>query len=210
MKKPKLSVIITNYNKLPMLGFLINYFIRHQRKDVEVILISEGTGDIEKIRSLCPPHCNITVCCNTWRQGIGYVRQQGLQLSKGEYICYIDGDDIITEDYLDVILDKLERDPNEDVYEFEAISYPDGQIDGFKDMVWNKVYRKEFIDICNCQFKKMDNGEDVDFNEQIFSNKPHIGYIDKTIYIYNKLFTTMTHYGYMEEYLDEIYGRRKH
>ena len=50
------------------------------------------------------------------------MRQQGLDCSKGEYIVFIDGDDIPLENYLDEILKVIKT--KADVYEFLAINYP--------------------------------------------------------------------------------------
>ena len=116
--------------------------------------------------------------------------------------CFYDGDDIITEDYLETILAAIQS--NLDVYEFSAISYPEYNSEFFNGMpsrglVWNKVYKRDFIKKNNLTFGFYYCEEDLAFNESFFLNNPSIGYIDKVLYIYNNLTAGITSPGYLRQ-----------
>ena len=176
----KLSVIITNYNKMPMLNYLLWYFNTYKTEEVEIICIDDSSDikpkDID----------NIKYIENIENLGIGKVRQQGLDIAKGKYIVFVDGDDIVTTDYLSTILQHI--DTEADIYEFKAVSYPYA-IDYSNDIgkVWNKVYKKSFLEQYHCCFQDVKIGEDTSFNELVYINNPTIEKISKTLYLYNMM-----------------------
>ena len=182
----KLSVIITNYNKVPLINYLINYFNRVKCEGVEIICIDDHSDVLPTDLGI------VNLIVNETNKGIGLVRQQGLDISCGDYITFVDGDDIVTEDYLTTILEAI--DSKMDVYEFSSISYPYGDSD-YSGMVWNKVYSREFILKNNCRFEDLIGGEDMVFNEKFYSYHPRIARIDKILYIYNMMTDSMTHTG---------------
>lgn len=192
----KLSVIITNYNKMPLINYLIGYFNYHISEDVEVFIIDDNS-------SIPPDNTGIIkLVVNSENLGIGRVRQQGIDISSGDYIVFIDGDDIITEDYLETILTAIQS--NLDIYEFSAISYPEYNSEFFNGMpshglVWNKVYKRDFIKKNNLIFGSERCEEDLAFNESFFLNNPSVGYIDKVLYIYNNLTAGITSPGYLRQ-----------
>ena len=191
----KLSVIITHYNKLPLLEYLLTYFYRHQRNDVEIICIDDCSDRFELVDNNVLD--NIVFIRNPENMGIGFVRQQGLELATGEYICYIDADDIITEEYLDTIMDGLYAN-NVDLLGFRAITYPWGELLRYNEvMVWNKVFRKQFLLDNNLYFTNERMGEDMVFTPQVYKCNPTIVYLNKVIYIYNQLFDSVSGSGCM-------------
>ena len=191
----KLSVIITHYNKLPLLEYLLTYFYRHQRNDVEIICIDDCSDRFELVDNNVLN--DIIFIRNPENMGIGFVRQQGLELATGEYICYIDADDIITEEYLDTIMDGLYAN-NVDLLGFRAITYPWGELLRYNEvMVWNKVFRKQFLLDNNLYFTNERMGEDMVFTPQVYKCNPTIVYLNKVIYIYNQLFDSVSGKGCM-------------
>lgn len=180
----KLSIIITNYQKMPYLLYLISYFNRKWTDEIEVICINDGENpNID--------YGKITPINNKSNMGIGIVRQQGLELSTGQYITYVDGDDIVVENYLEDILDFIKT--GADIYQFLSVDYPFGNIDSEECMVWNKIYKRQFLIDNNCCFTNLRNGEDKDFNKLVFSKNPNIEKIDKILYMYNFISDGLAH-----------------
>jgi glycosyltransferase involved in cell wall biosynthesis len=189
----KLSVIITHYNKMPLAEYLLRYFIRHYRNDIEVICIDDGSDNFVLPSDITNSHIHFIY--NQTNLGIGAVRQMGFNVACGEYIVYIDADDLITEDYLDTIISYLQGD---DVYCFKSITYPYGEVLPYDEvMVWNKVYRKEFLVEHGLVFEPISVGEDMIFTPALYTKNPRICYIDKILYIYNLLFDSTSHKGCM-------------
>ena len=181
---------------MPLVNFLIKYFNRVIFKDIEVFLIDDHSMIVPNDTGV------IKLIVNSENLGIGKVRQLGIDISSGEYIVFIDADDLIVEDYVEIILDAIKTDL--DVYEFLAISYPEGDLELFNGMparglVWNKVYKRAFIEKNNCRFEPNRCEEDLNFNENVYSCNPSIGYRNKILYIYNNLTAGITSPGYLRQ-----------
>jgi len=104
-----ISVVIPTYNPgtylLDCILSLQNQTLDH--KLFEVIIILNGCNqpyrnDIqEMITSMSNLNLNLI---QTDLPGVSNARNIGLELGKGEYICFIDDDDIISEQYLELLL----------------------------------------------------------------------------------------------------------
>ncbi len=100
----KLSVIITTYNQKEYTDELLMCLDKQINPDVEVIVIDDGSKN---------PYKTPYSWCKVFRQknkGAGSARNKGLMKSTGQYISFIDGDDIVAEDYIDRIMQMIAAD----------------------------------------------------------------------------------------------------
>ena len=183
-----LTVIITCYNKYPMINYIVEFFNRHYMDNIEVICIDDHSAWLD---DMMPEWKKIKYIVNPINQGIGKVRQQALELAVGKYIVFVDGDDIPCENYLSVILEAIKS--NADVIQFTAIGWPQGDLIEDDKMVWNKAYRRQFILDNNLSFLPHEVGEDMDFNEAFYALNPKIYKVKDIIYIYNMVTDGLTH-----------------
>ncbi len=100
MYKPLISVIVPIYNVEKYVRKCIESIIHQSYEHIEVLLIDDGSSDN------CPSICdeykrykNVKVI-HKKNGGLVSARKVGIELSTGEYICYVDGDDWIVEDHL--------------------------------------------------------------------------------------------------------------
>jgi GT2 family glycosyltransferase len=61
----------------------------------------------------------LVILSDNGEKRIGSKRNEAIKKSKGEYICFIDDDDLVSEDYVDLILNKIAKE-NSDVIVFDA------------------------------------------------------------------------------------------
>lgn len=106
-KRPKISIIIPVYNIQDYLGYCIDSILQHIGTEVEVILVDDGSTD--KSGNICDlyaknPHIRAIHQNN---QGVSVARNNGLKVANGEYIYFVDGDDILAPNALRSILDKI-------------------------------------------------------------------------------------------------------
>lgn len=99
----KLSIIIPYYN-VPQeyTGELLMCLDGQMVPDVEVILIDDGSDT---------PYKPVYPWLKVIRQknkGAGATRNKGIEKSKGEYITFIDADDMVSPNYIERILEKIE------------------------------------------------------------------------------------------------------
>ena len=101
---PKVSVIVPLHNLAEYLPATITSLQRQTLTDVEFLLIDDGSTDttFQLARSLIsadPRFCLI----QQDNQGPSAARNHGLRLARGDYICFVDGDDLLPENALEVM-----------------------------------------------------------------------------------------------------------
>ncbi|SOY31612.1 putative glycosyltransferase EpsJ [Acetatifactor muris] len=116
------SVIIPVYNVEMYLPKCLDSILSQTFKDFEVILVDDGSKDN------CPEICdnyaaedNRVKVIHKENGGLVNARNTGIRAATGEYICYVDGDDWIAENLLQVMWDKAVRDYKPDMIAFGMI-----------------------------------------------------------------------------------------
>jgi len=90
---PKVSVIITTYNSMPYFVETLDSVLRQTFADFEVIVVDDGSTDqtttwasrIDDSRVKLIPQPN---------QGVSVARNTGISHAKGNYVAFLDGDDL--------------------------------------------------------------------------------------------------------------------
>ena len=94
MQQPLVSIIIPVYNAEKYLAETIESALNQTWKNKEIIIVNDGSTDksLEIINSFKYPEI---VLINQSNQGASAAKQNGLKHSKGDYIQYLDADDIL-------------------------------------------------------------------------------------------------------------------
>lgn len=96
------SVIIPVYNVEKYLKQCIDSVLQQTYTDIQVILVddgsSDGCGKICDTYRLADPRVEVI---HKQNGGLGYARNSGLALAKGEYVIFIDSDDWIEADHIE-------------------------------------------------------------------------------------------------------------
>ena len=98
---PSVSIIVPIYKVEPYIARCLDSIKAQSFTDYEVIMIDDGTPDrsadiAEKYTN--DPRFKLYSQANA---GVGSVRNRGLSLAKGEYIAFVDSDDMIKADHLE-------------------------------------------------------------------------------------------------------------
>lgn len=96
MKKIKLSVVITNYNKEQYIAQCLQSVVEQTLKGIEIIVVDDGSTDnsMRVLEQYEKQHNNLKV----YRQqnaGVSAARNTGLQKANGEYVTFLDADDYV-------------------------------------------------------------------------------------------------------------------
>lgn len=99
MNSIKISIIVPIYNTEDYLRECIDSLINQTLKDIEIILIDDGSTDSSG--KICDEYAkknkNMTVIHQS-NAGQSVARNNGVKIAKGEYIQYVDSDDYIVPD----------------------------------------------------------------------------------------------------------------
>jgi len=94
--KPKLSVVVPSYNHQDYISETLKSLENQTFQDFEIIVVDDGSTDrtVEAVKSF-PSRARIFTQEN---QGVVAARNRGVSLTKGEYICFVDSDDVVLSD----------------------------------------------------------------------------------------------------------------
>lgn len=95
---PNLSVVVPVYNTEKYLDECIGSILNQSYKDIELILIDDGSTD--KSGEICEKYKNqdkrVTVA-HTANRGMIMARREGVMLAKSPYVTFVDSDDYVNE-----------------------------------------------------------------------------------------------------------------
>ena len=208
--KIEVSLIIPVYNVEPYLRQCLDSVINQTFKDIEIILINDCSSDnsLQIIKEYQQKDKRIILIDLQENKGLGNARNEGLKISKGEYIAFVDSDDWVTIDYVETLY-KTIKENNVDLaianistynnitgetkhIKFPQIIYNNPNTKNIKAimlkqrMIWSscsKIYKKDFVFNNNIFFKQT-LMEDILFNYEIILKSDNIIITDKNLYYY--------------------------
>lgn len=203
-----ISVIIPVYNCENTILGTLDSITKYTDTAYEIIAIDDGSTDQSgKLLDQYASHCEKLKVIHQENQGNSLTRDTGIQASSGEYIVFVDGDDLLVEHALDTIQENLEDTdllifgfrteymdegyslvryfPNRtysDAKEAASILLSEG---GF-NLLWNKVYRASYIKGHHDFPVMKTTGQDFIFNCHVFPRMKKVKSIDAVLYRYCK------------------------
>jgi glycosyltransferase involved in cell wall biosynthesis len=104
------SVIVPVYNVENFLDYCITSLTKQTYKNIEIILIDDGSKD--KSGDICDEWYKKDSRIKVIHQkngGLSAARNKGLENSKGDYICFVDSDDFVKENFIEAFIISMEK-----------------------------------------------------------------------------------------------------
>lgn len=211
---PEISVIVPVYRVEPYLKRCIDSILNQDFRDIEVILVDDGSPD--NCGAICDEYAGADSRVRVIHKpngGLSSARNAGMEIASGEYLSFIDSDDYI----LPGMYTKLYNLANTHGLEVamcsahrvtDPVPEPSGsywvlckdRIDIFphttrRDFmyswcvpgrictVWNKLYRREFLERIGISFTVVFS-EDAIFSTEIAARAQAIGSVSEAYYCY--------------------------
>lgn len=96
MEQPKVSIIIPIYNTEAYLKATVDSLLRQTLYEIEILLINDGSTDRSlRIMQDLAASDNRIILFSQENKGLSVTRNQGLAMAKGEYIYFMDSDDLL-------------------------------------------------------------------------------------------------------------------
>lgn len=106
----KVSIIVPVYKVEQCLARCITSIIDQSFQDYELILVDDGSPDASgKICELFSSKYSKIKVIHQNNQGLSAARNTGLNIARGEYVTFIDSDDVIHFQYLEILVNEIER-----------------------------------------------------------------------------------------------------
>ena len=211
---PLLSVIVPIFRVEKYLNRCVDSIINQTYKELDIILVDDGSPDG------CPELCDLWATkderirvIHKKNAGLGFARNSGLEIAKGEFVAFIDSDDYIDLNMYENLMLKAEALQADIVYCGHHFELPDGSFYDVLDFeeetvfekdsllelsllyfsntkrnpltmsVWHSVYRKEVIKTMFFSEREVVS-EDLHFQMSAILNANRVVYLPKAYYYY--------------------------
>ncbi|MBB5723602.1 CDP-glycerol glycerophosphotransferase (TagB/SpsB family) [Loktanella ponticola] len=169
MNEQRISVIIAAYNVENFIEEAVSSALQQTPAFYEVIVVNDASTDrtLEVINRAVGNHTNVRVVTNVRNIGLGPVRNLGTAQATGDYIAYLDGDDVFTPNAHTKMQEAIITTPDVAIVNHARL-YEDGKVvdnvlsrlltsrvhetvdERVKlfnnlNVAWNKVYRRNFL-----------------------------------------------------------------
>lgn len=230
----KVSVIIPIYNTPEnLLRNCISSVLNQSEKNFEIILVNDGsTNNVMEVLKSYEHLDNIHIISQK-NQGVSVARNAGFEIACGEWVMFVDPDDELVSDSLEVLLSNV-KDSEDDIvigcyinddgikqtYEFffeneKTFSNEEQKKEVYYRLLWKlsnigapwgKIFRRSFLQEKNILFKpELRRAQDIVFNLYALYNCRCCRYIPIPVYIYNNVHMADFHAEYKNG-LDELYA----
>lgn len=141
-----ISIIVPLYNNERFIGNCIESFLGQTYKNFELIIIDDGSTDNSFAKAKEYEQVDKRVkCYHADKKGVSAARNQGLDLSNGEYVCFIDSDDYVSKYYLECLLSAIKH-TGSDISVVGWKIMPESQPDNFKGKFNPSKYKAQVYD----------------------------------------------------------------
>lgn len=226
------SIIVPVYNVELYLEQCLNSLINQTYKQLEIILIDDGSTDESPI--ICDNYYvkdkRIKVI-HKMNGGLSDARNVGLNVASGKYIMFVDSDDLIDLKMVEIFVNIM-NEKNADIIECDYCMFWDSfkelnnndkneilifnkdealyhlfKEDVFKHVVWNKFYKKELFD--DILFEKGKLHEDLFFSYRIFEKINKIVKVNHALYYYRQRSNSIMNAKISDRNLDAVEARQR-
>lgn len=228
-----ISIVVPVYNTEKYIVDTIESVLRQSSPEWELLLIDDGSND--KSGDICKKYGEIDKRVRYYyqnNQGVSVARNNGIEHSIGEFILFLDSDDLLKENAVEIltrtlkskIVDLICYNVDTLIQTKEKMDIPDISISEFFEIkdasafllsrflnqqilfsIWNKVYSKNILIENNIRFTKgMKIGEDYFFNINYLLHTRSVVGIHDRLYVYREREgSAMSTYVKENWYIDE-------
>lgn len=212
MIDPCVSIIIPIYNAEKHLHQCIDSLIKQTYREFEIICVDDGSTDhsLSILKEFASKDPRIVILSQT-KSSAGCARNLGMNIAKGRYLLFLDGDDYFKQDMLESLVNNVNI-TSPDIVVFDAFRYDEktgaitdagtinygmistNRIYESKNLgdyifnfttphIWNKLFRKDFIDSNQIKFMDIARTNDLYFAFIALALATKISIIDEK-YVY--------------------------
>ena len=210
----KISVIVPSYNSENFISETLDCLLSQSLKDIQIIVVNDGSTDNtgKIIEAYAQKHANILPVFQE-NAGVSAARNNGIDHAEGEYILFLDSDDLLGKDALEQMCNALDESQADialcRVESFGLSSAANPIVDSLvkeknidcydKRLLWNflvsnKCYRAKTLKESKVRFLEMKYSEDgAFFMHFVLTAKPKITGVENAVFKYRRHSLSVTH-----------------
>jgi len=104
---PRVSVVIPAYNCAELIGETLDSVLAQTFENYEIILVNDGSPDTEELEAALENYYDRIIYIRQTNGGTAAARNTAIDAASGEFLAFLDGDDVWLPEYLDAQLSAL-------------------------------------------------------------------------------------------------------
>ena len=134
MHNPLVTIIMPAYNAERTISKAIDSVLRQDYSNIELIVVNDGSTDNTKF--ICSQfHDDRLKVITQDNKGLSGARNTGLEVAQGDYITFVDSDDVLAGNYLWILYDALIKE-NADISSCICHDFTDGTMHEFPESAY--------------------------------------------------------------------------
>jgi len=129
-----ISVVIPVYNAAAYIGETLDSVFGQDFSDYEVIVINDGSSDTPALLEALRPYRDRLTYVAQANGGVSSARNVGIRYARGQYVAFLDSDDLWMPNYLGEQMRRLAADPSIDLLYSNGINFGDSPLAGSRLM----------------------------------------------------------------------------
>lgn len=125
MSYPVVSVIIPTFRAAPYVSEAVASVFRQTFPDFEILLVNDGSPDTDDLERAIEPYRDRIIYIEQENRGPGGARNTAISRARGEFLAFLDSDDIWLPHYLAEQIGALRRDASLDFIYADAVLFGD-------------------------------------------------------------------------------------
>jgi len=111
----KITIVVPFYNVEDYIAECLKSLIKQTYSNIEILCIDDGSSDdsYQIVESFSHSDTRIKIFRHNDNKGLGGARNTGIKNASGDFICFIDSDDYISENFTQVLLDTILQDDSD-------------------------------------------------------------------------------------------------
>lgn len=158
MTEPKVSVVIPTYNRSACVGDAINSVLSQTCRDFEVVVVDDGSTD--ETPGLLQNFGDRIHVIRQGNKGVSEARNTGIREARGEWVAFLDSDDVWTPEKLQIQTAELVKHPTAVGHLVDAtiVGYEQGEVSLFAIRNFRRVFEqvtfrpRPLLDVLKVQF----------------------------------------------------------
>ena len=150
---PFFSIVIPAYNAACHIGDALSSVLAQTIHNYEIIVVNDGSPDTPQLESELEPYLNDITYIKRENGGPAAARNSGILAAKGEYVAFLDSDDMWMPSHLADMMQVLQRDPTLDLVYGDTVNFGDLAEEGATTMGANPsegLATFESLVLCKC------------------------------------------------------------
>jgi len=128
MQQFSVSVIIPTFNRPALLAQAVRSVLDQTSRALEIIIIDNGSNPehLNELSKIGNSNNLINIVRLQSNKGPGYARNIGIEKSKGDWILFLDDDDILAPDFLEACFESIRFEENVEMIIARAVCFREG------------------------------------------------------------------------------------